>query len=140
RLDQRPVPAPGRETVLIPPSGRAEGPRPAIEPGGGLPYRWVPVGLLERDEQLRVLADLLMQAAEEGRLVLISGEAGAGKSALVDEFRRRHLDSPHGGDREPRVLVGRCDDLFAARPLGPIVDIARAEPAGRLAKALAAGE
>jgi DNA-binding CsgD family transcriptional regulator/tetratricopeptide (TPR) repeat protein len=100
----------------------------------------VPVGLLERDEQLRVLADLLAQAADEGRLVLISGEAGAGKSALVDEFRRRHLDPPLGGGRQARVLVGRCDDLFAARPLGPIVDIARAQPASRLANALAANE
>ena len=112
--------------MLTPPSGRAEGPHPAVEPGGGLPYRWVPVGLLERDEQLQVLTDLLEQAAEEGRLVLISGEAGAGKSALIEEFRRRHLDPPRRDSRQTRVLVGRCDDLFAARPLGPIVDIARA--------------
>jgi DNA-binding CsgD family transcriptional regulator len=96
-------------------------------------YRWVPVGLLERDDQLAVLADQLQAAADNGRLVLVSGEAGVGKTALIEEFRRRHLTTA-------RVLVGRCDDLFAARPLGPLADIARVEPTGRLANALATGE
>ena len=125
--------------MLTHPFGGAEDPDPAVEPVGGLPYRWVPVALLERDQQLGVLAGLVGHAVEAGCLVLISGEAGAGKSALVEEFCRRHLDRP-GTDNTTRVLVGRCDDLFAARPFGPIADIARSQPAARLAGALASGE
>jgi ATP/maltotriose-dependent transcriptional regulator MalT len=90
------------------------------------------VGLLERDEQLATLVDRFGRVDGAGHLVLLSGEAGAGKSALVKEFVEQHVDGV-------RVLVGLCDDLFAARPLGPLVDIARAHP-GTLAAALAAGE
>ena len=97
-----------------------------------VPYRWTKVGLLERDEQLAILLDRFEQVGEAGRLVLVSGEAGAGKSALVQEFASRHLtDHP--------VLLGRCDDLFAARPFGPFADIARAH-AGALAAALQTGD
>ena len=90
------------------------------------------MGLLERDEHLGLLLDCFERVAEAGRLVLISGEAGVGKSALVQEFRNRHLAGR-------RVLFGRCDDLFASRPLGPFADIARDHP-GALAATLAAGE
>src|SRR5438445_617805 len=82
--------------------------------GANRPYRWVPVGLLERDEQLATLLDRFNRVDKTGQLVLVSGEAGAGKTALVQAFTERHL-----GDR--RVWLGRCDDLFAARPLGPFV-------------------
>ncbi|HEX2850683.1 MAG TPA: AAA family ATPase [Acidimicrobiales bacterium] len=90
------------------------------------------MGLLERDEHLAVLLDRFRELDAGGRLVLVSGEAGAGKTSLIEEFRRRHL-------QEARVLVGRCDDLFAARPLGPFVDIAR-EHRGALSSALAEGD
>lgn len=108
------------------------GSHPAVERDAGQPYPWLAVGLLERDEQLGLLIDRFERVPDGGRLVLISGEAGAGKSALVQEFRDRHL-AGH------RVLFGRCDDLFASRPLGPFADIARDHP-GALATALAAGE
>lgn len=78
------------------------------------------------------LVEQLEHARATGRLVLVSGEAGAGKTALVEAFCREHL----GGHR---VLVGRCDDLFAPRPLGPLADIARQAP-GPLADALASGD
>jgi len=90
------------------------------------------VGLVERAGQLGTLVDQLGQVNGAGRLVLISGEAGAGKSALVDAFCAQHLTGH-------RVLVGRCDDLFAPRPLGPLADIARLAP-GRLGAALASGD
>lgn len=106
----------------------------SVAADAGWSYRWEPVGLLERDEHLATLVDRFERAGEAGRLVLVAGEAGAGKTALVDEFRARHLTGP--GDR---VLVGRCDDLFAARPLGPIADIAR-ETGGPLAEAVASGD
>lgn len=87
--------------------------------------------LLERAGHLAALIDRFAQVEESGRLVLISGEAGAGKSALVQELLAQHLDGS-------RVLIGRCDDLFAPRPLGPLADIARGRP-GPLGEALLAG-
>lgn len=69
-------------------------------------------------EHLAVLGHLLDTARASGQLALVSGEAGAGKSALVEAFCR---DTGPGW----RVLSGRCDDLFAPRPLGPLSDIAR---------------
>ena len=43
--------------------------------------------LLERDVPLALLADFAAQARRgEGRVVLVAGEAGVGKSALVEQF------------------------------------------------------
>jgi DNA-binding CsgD family transcriptional regulator len=53
-----------------------------------------------------------------GRLVLVGGEAGVGKTALVRHF----ADSQTGA----RVLIGACDPLFTPRPLGPLLDVAQA--------------
>jgi ATP/maltotriose-dependent transcriptional regulator MalT len=88
------------------------------------------VHLLERDEQVRTVVDRFAGIDAGGHLVLVSGEAGAGKSALVQELVEHHLG---GAD----VLIGRCDDLFAPRPLGPLADIVRGR-SGPLAAALAA--
>jgi ATP/maltotriose-dependent transcriptional regulator MalT len=77
----------------------------------------VTVGLLEREAQL---ASLMGYAAEarggDGRLVLVGGEAGVGKSALVEQVQR---DVPGA-----QWLWGACDGLFTPRPLGPLFDIA----------------
>jgi DNA-binding CsgD family transcriptional regulator len=51
-----------------------------------------------------------------GQLVLISGEAGVGKSALLRWF-------VSGREGSLRVLLGRCDALFTPRPLGPFLDV-----------------
>jgi DNA-binding CsgD family transcriptional regulator/tetratricopeptide (TPR) repeat protein len=78
--------------------------------------------LLERDRELDALSDLLAGLKETGgKVVLIRGEAGIGKSALANAFISRHTEDAH-------VHVGWCDDLFAPRPLGPFWDIARQEP------------
>jgi DNA-binding NarL/FixJ family response regulator len=77
------------------------------------------VALLERDELLDALDGHLAAALRgEGRLVLVTGEAGVGKSALAQAFAARH---------EPavRVLRGACDALFAPGPHAPLADIAR---------------
>ena len=76
--------------------------------------------LLERTPILDALAGLLSQAASgQGRLVLLGGEAGVGKSALVRRFCE-------GVGNSARVLVGACDPLSTPRPLGPLLDIAAA--------------
>jgi DNA-binding CsgD family transcriptional regulator len=74
--------------------------------------------LLERDDALAELHEALADArAGRGRIVVVAGEAGVGKSALVQRFLEES-----GSDA--RVLVGACDPLFTPRPLGPFVDIA----------------
>jgi DNA-binding CsgD family transcriptional regulator len=80
--------------------------------------------LLERQAALETLAECAAQArGGEGRLVLVEGEAGVGKSALLEEFTR---DLPGA-----RLLTGACDGMFTPRPLGPLFDIAQ-QVRGRL--------
>lgn len=83
--------------------------------------------LLERSEQLALLADELAAVADtrEGRLVLVAGEAGIGKTSLVRAFCSE-LGSV-------RVLAGACDALYTPRPLGPLIDIAE-QTGGELAE------
>lgn len=74
--------------------------------------------LWERSAGLEALDDLLRESAKGGRIAVVSGEAGLGKSALVAEFARRC------GARA-RVMWGQCDRLATPRVLGPLHDIAR---------------
>jgi len=76
--------------------------------------------LLEREEQLRRLSDALAAAAAgRGRIVAISGEAGAGKTSLVERFT-----SEQAG--KARLYWGACEHLSTPEPLLPLRDIARA--------------
>jgi DNA-binding CsgD family transcriptional regulator/tetratricopeptide (TPR) repeat protein len=76
------------------------------------------VTLLERKTALDALAEIAAQARSgEGRLVLLEGEAGVGKSALLEQFTH---DLP-----DARLLSGACDGIFTPRPLGPLFDIAQ---------------
>jgi DNA-binding CsgD family transcriptional regulator/tetratricopeptide (TPR) repeat protein len=76
------------------------------------------VTLLERKTALDTLAELAAQARSgEGRLVLLEGEAGVGKSSLLEQFTH---DLPGS-----RLLSGACDGMFTPRPLGPLFDIAQ---------------
>lgn len=73
--------------------------------------------LLERSGprgELRAAVDAL--AAGRGRVVLVHGEAGIGKTSLVQDF----LDSLPSG---LRTLSGGCDDLLAPRPLGAVLEL-----------------
>jgi DNA-binding CsgD family transcriptional regulator/tetratricopeptide (TPR) repeat protein len=73
--------------------------------------------LLERESSLASLAGYAQEARRgEGRLVLVAGEAGVGKSVLVEQLER---DLP-----DARWSWGACDGLFTPRPLGPLLDLA----------------
>jgi len=77
--------------------------------------------LLEREKDLDLLAGVLEDVeASGGRVVLIRGEAGIGKTALVRGFLERYGEKAH-------VLLGGCDDLATPRPLAPFWDMARHE-------------
>jgi DNA-binding CsgD family transcriptional regulator len=87
--------------------------------------------LLEREACLQRLEDALGDAlGGDGRVVLVSGEAGIGKTSLIRSFTRRQ-------SRSPRVLWGACDPQFTPRPLGPVHDMA-GQLAGPVPRQLAA--
>lgn len=76
--------------------------------------------LLERAPFVAALEESFADVrAGQGRLVLVSGEAGLGKTALIQRFCAQRI-----GDA--RLLWGACDGLHTPRPLGPFVDIALA--------------
>ena len=78
--------------------------------------------LLERDAELKTLAQLVDGLGSDGgKVVLIRGEAGIGKSSLVSEFARSRK-------QDCQVLYGACDDLSIPQPLCPFVDWSRDEP------------
>lgn len=73
---------------------------------------------LEREGEMAALGDLLARVERgSGRVVVIGGEAGIGKTRLVDEFSRSIAN-------RVRIAWGACDDLVTPRALGPFRDIA----------------
>jgi DNA-binding CsgD family transcriptional regulator/tetratricopeptide (TPR) repeat protein/energy-coupling factor transporter ATP-binding protein EcfA2 len=73
--------------------------------------------ILEREQELQALAAATEEArAGDGSVVLIVGEAGIGKSSLVDSLGSIL-------PAETRLLVGYCDDLATPRVLGPLRDL-----------------
>jgi DNA-binding CsgD family transcriptional regulator/tetratricopeptide (TPR) repeat protein len=72
--------------------------------------------LLERASFLHTLGEYAGDARRgDGRLVLVCGESGMGKTALLEAFQRR--------TKGARWLWGACDGLLTPRPLGPLFDI-----------------
>jgi DNA-binding CsgD family transcriptional regulator len=75
-------------------------------------------GLVERELELATLDAAFAEASMgRARVVLVTAEAGGGKTALIDRFCADRA-------RSTRVLRGACDALFTPRPLGPIHDFA----------------
>ena len=86
--------------------------------------------LLEREQTLDALSRAVGDAAAgHGSVVLVTGEAGIGKTSLIRAFA---AEAP---DDRARLLLSACDDLMAPRTLGPLRDAASA--ADPLAAALA---
>jgi DNA-binding CsgD family transcriptional regulator/predicted metal-dependent hydrolase len=76
--------------------------------------------LLEREQHLSQLEEHLCQAAAgHGRLVLVGGEAGVGKTTLIEAFCLGH-------DGTATALRTSCDALSTPGPLGPVHDLAPA--------------
>jgi len=89
--------------------------------------------LLERDDALGRLREATEQAAGgAGRVVVVGGEAGVGKTTLVRRFASELDDGV-------RVLWGACDDLTVPQPLGPLLEIAE-QTGGLLLPAVQGGD
>jgi DNA-binding CsgD family transcriptional regulator len=89
--------------------------------------------LVERERELSMLGACVdaVRTSSRGRLVFLAGEAGVGKTALLQRFCDDRADGA-------RVLWGACDALFTPRPLGPFLDIAEST-GGDLADAVESG-
>jgi len=75
------------------------------------------MSLLERDSFFDALNGYADEAsAGNGRFVMVTGEAGIGKTALLEAIRDAREDF--------RWLWGVCDGAFTPQPLGPLHDIA----------------
>ncbi|HEY5968743.1 MAG TPA: AAA family ATPase [Chitinophagaceae bacterium] len=73
--------------------------------------------LIEREGFLRSLETMFQSVAEgEGHCILLSGEAGIGKTSLIKTFYKVKKDNY-------KIYQGTCDALFIPRPLAPIYDI-----------------
>ena len=73
--------------------------------------------LIERGTYLAALGEHLGSAvAGHGRLVLVGGEAGVGKTSLVRAFTEEQAGNA-------RVAWGACDGLFTPEPLGPLHEL-----------------
>ncbi len=73
--------------------------------------------LVEREESLEKLNRITKDVASElqtGTIVLVTGEAGIGKTSLIRQFSALY---------EKPVLWGLCDPLSTPRPLAPLIDI-----------------
>ncbi|MGI8856208.1 MAG: helix-turn-helix transcriptional regulator [Thermomicrobiales bacterium] len=74
--------------------------------------------LAGRERELRVLRDHIAAAlGGHGRLALIGGEAGIGKTTLADTVCREAADTG------ALILTGHCYDLTETPPYGPWLDL-----------------
>ncbi|RMG78812.1 MAG: hypothetical protein D6712_20745, partial [Chloroflexi bacterium] len=86
--------------------------------------------LFERDRELRTLGLALNQVRRgTGQLVLICGEAGIGKTSLIEHFVQSQPQAF-------RFLRGACDPFTIPHPLCPLIDIARQIPDEELSEML----
>lgn len=73
--------------------------------------------LVNREQEIGLLLDGWEQAAEaRGNALLLSGEAGMGKSRLVQELRKRIIDEPH------YWFAGRCSAYHQNSAFHSVID------------------
>src|SRR5215471_19641587 len=76
------------------------------------------MGLVERGPLVGRLETCLEQARSAGRMALVGGDAGVGKTSLVRWFVETRPEDPGF-----RALWGSCDPLSTPRPLAPFRDM-----------------
>ncbi|WP_089107856.1 AAA family ATPase [Streptomyces hyaluromycini] len=87
-------------------------------------------GLLGRDQQLRVLRELMRRLPDAGGALALQGGPGVGRSALL----RAAVESARTAGRLTLEVAGRCDDTpFGGlrELLGPVLGALDALPAGQ---------
>nr|WP_136252323.1 AAA family ATPase [Ningiella ruwaisensis] len=72
--------------------------------------------LLEREQALSQLSNIAQDLQRSGKVVLLSGEAGVGKTSLLEQMRYR-LSS------DIKTVWSGCDPLFTPRPFSPLHDL-----------------
>lgn len=73
-----------------------------------------------RDASFSALLDRLDKAIEgNGRLLLLGGDAGVGKSRLIRDLKHA------AGTRELRIIEGRCSSTESSVPYAPLMDALR---------------
>jgi len=72
--------------------------------------------LIERAGFLSLLKSKFDAIESEGHCMLVSGEAGIGKTSLIRTFCKEQKDACN-------IYLGTCDALFTPRPLAPLYDI-----------------
>ncbi|HEV2776287.1 MAG TPA: AAA family ATPase [Solirubrobacteraceae bacterium] len=98
-------------------AGPRRPPSPHAEGAAQLPAELPLVG---RDRERAALLDAHAASAPDGRLAVIEGEAGIGKTRLFEELSRSaRADGAV-------VLAARCHDDEAGLPYGPIIELLRA--------------
>ncbi len=74
--------------------------------------------LVGREQEVDLLLDRWERAREgQGHVVLLNGEAGIGKSRLVQVLKARLADTPH------QLAVCRCSPYYGDTPLYPVTDL-----------------
>ncbi|MBW3662094.1 MAG: AAA family ATPase [Actinobacteria bacterium] len=94
----------------------ASAPTVPIEPSGPLP-------LVGRDHQIALLDQHLDEGSSSGRLLVVEGEPGIGKTRMLEEL----ADRAEGGGH--RVLTTRCHEGEDRIPYGPLAELLRAAAA-----------
>jgi len=101
---------------LTPPAQAAQRPPAA---SGSVPAP-LQLPLVGRERELAALAGAHAASRPEGRLAVIEGEAGIGKTRLFEELARRAIADG------AVVLAVQCHDDEAGLPYGPVVELLRA--------------
>jgi class 3 adenylate cyclase/predicted ATPase len=73
--------------------------------------------LVNRDDELTLLREYWQRAKErDGRVVVLSGDPGIGKSRIVQEIRERVAGEPHGH------VSFQCSPYYTSTPFHPFVE------------------
>ena len=72
--------------------------------------------LIEREGQLQILEETITESSDSGKVVLLSGEAGFGKTSLLQSFLS-------GLDHRYRILVAACEPVGIPAAFAPLFDL-----------------